>query len=400
MTTVSVMKRAAACEAEGTWAQSSGNDPLRSHHRRCGTQLLVLGTVVGIAAIPVALLRSIVPLSQLAVAFTVSSDLARGRSVHHGHLRSHLPRSAFNLGDLFGGAPEFEYEIPKKVDAVLAGLKQSTEVMLNLRNDRLDIELPPGYRLGVEGNAKGRLYEAGSLKDDIDAADRELARVFAEMLQPIGAGIVIAFRTKALVRAAKKKWKHEMDEGKLMSFPESKFAFATEVGSEQFIKQMLESNCQCLLVVAPRIEQLRVVEELSKAVGNQMGIFLLNARVRGESSDVGKSGKSGRLPTRLHQFLKGTFKPSYHIRFLPFRKNALLFRMQGTEKQVPWIVAQQRQLPGGIAITNEVLRKDSEEEPDEEEISAAFKAYDARPAEMSDTLVELLAKDKPETPGS
>jgi len=312
--------------------------------------------------------------------------------------RDRTVRRAFDLGSALGGIfgdgeEEEAFEVPKDVAALVAGLKESTENTLNQAISRMDVELPPTYQLGVEGKKKqGRLLDGKIVKDDrkeVARGDRELARVFVEMLQPIAEGLVVVFRTKALARAAEREWKLTPGEGKIISFPEkAKSAFAEEVGAPiQFKRALDQANCQCLIVVGPYLDQLRLVNEVSNDVKDNMGIVLLNARIHGVDRTTLK------IPPRLRRELRQTFVPSYHVRFLDAsRKNSLIFRTTGKEAASPWIVAQQRELIGGQPVTQEVFRSD--EEPTAEMIEEAFQAYEAKEKSVPDKLLDLVDKDK------
>jgi len=295
------------------------------------------------------------------------------------------------LGGLLGGEQKETFEVPKDVAALVEGLKVSTENTLNQAIGRLDVEVPPGYKLGVEGEKKkDRLLDDKILSGDprqVERSDRELARIFVEMLQPIADGLVVVFRTKKLVAAAKKAWKLADEEATVISFPEkSKSAFAEEFGTPmQFERALKRANCKCLLVVAPYLDQLRLVKQLSDNVKDSMGIMLLNARIHGINRKMLK------LPPSLKRELQATFVPSYHVRFLN-RKNSLLFHMMGKEGPAPWIVAQQRELIGGQPVTQEVLRADAE--PTAPELDKAFTEYDSKEQSAADKFLDLVDKDK------
>lgn len=305
-------------------------------------------------------------------------------------------RSAFDLGKAFGdllsGKEEYETKVPEDVAALVAGLKSSTENTLNLGIGRLDIEIPPAYKLGVERNTKkGRLLENTIQSEDpteVLRGDRELARIFVEMLQPVAEGLVVAFRSKQLAADAVKIWELKPGEATVISLPEKqRSAFAAEVGMPaQFLKKVRQDlRCQCLLVVSPTADQLQVVNELSTTVQDQMGIILLNARIHG------KNRTKVKIPTRLRESLKATFPPSYHVRFLPSRKNSILFGSMGPEGQAPWVLAQQRELIGGRPVTEEVAR--FKEDPSNSEVEEAFARFDALPRGVSDKLLDLLDKE-------
>eukprot|EP00435_Cladocopium_sp_Y103_P010949 s643_g2.t2 len=86
-------------------------------------------------------------------------------------------------------------EVPKNVAEMVSGLKSSTENSLNQGCSRLDIELPPSFR--KLGGSPG-IGTAGTCKDlvlkEVARGDRELARLFVEMLEAIGPGLVFRLR--------------------------------------------------------------------------------------------------------------------------------------------------------------------------------------------------------------
>eukprot|EP00435_Cladocopium_sp_Y103_P011227 s643_g2.t3 len=233
-------------------------------------------------------------------------------------------------------------EVPKNVAEMVSGLKSSTENSLNQGCSRLDIELPPSFR--KLGGSPG-IGTAGTCKDlvlkEVARGDRELARLFVEMLEAIGPGLVVAFRTSSLEKAAKKRWKlDKVNEAQVISFFDSKkSAFASEVEAPaQFNQKLKKLDCKCLLVVAPHLDQLRFVAQLSKEVQDQMGIILLNSRIFGNRKE---------------------FNPAFHVRFFEndqWPKNSMIYRQVSKSGDAPWIIAVQRQLVGGAVVTKEVLR--------------------------------------------
>mmetsp|Transcript_59074 Transcript_59074/g.93513 ORF Transcript_59074/g.93513 Transcript_59074/m.93513 type:complete len:347 (-) Transcript_59074:74-1114(-) len=296
---------------------------------------------------------------------------------------------AFNLGNLFGEEEE-KLEVPKNVAEMVSGLKSSTENSLNQGCSRLDIELPPSFRLGVEDKSqKSSMVADKQSKDlvlkEVARGDRELARLFVEMLEAIGPGLVVAFRTSSLEKAARKRWKLDtVNEAQLISFFDSKkSAFASEVEAPaQFNQKLRKLDCKCLLVVAPHLDQLRFIARLSKEVQDQMGIILLNSRIFGN--------RKVKAPPKLKNFLKKEFNPAFHVRFFEndqWPKNSMIYRQVSKSGDAPWIIAVQRQLVGGAVVTKEVLR--SQEEPNEEAIEAAFKKY-AESSDVSDKVADFL----------
>ncbi|CAK9063322.1 unnamed protein product, partial [Durusdinium trenchii] len=291
-------------------------------------------------------------------------------------------------GGLFGG--EEQIEVPKNVQEMVAGLKRSTENALNQGCSRLDIELPPSFKLGVENKlGKGAMIDEKdsqkSVLNEVERGDRELARLYVEMLSQLGPGLVVAFRSSNLERAAKKRWRLTPEEARLTSFVDSKkSAFSSEVEAPtQFRKKLQGLDPKCLVVVAPQVEQLRVVAELSQEVGDQMGLILLNARLFGQTRRV-------KTPAKLRSQLIQEFNPAYHLRFFQksdWPKNSMIYREVSKSGESPWIVAVQRQLVGGAVVSKEVLR--SEDDPDPKQLRAAFKRYEET-SDVSDKVADFL----------
>lgn len=306
------------------------------------------------------------------------------------------PRRAFDLGKAVGdflADDEETCEVPKDVEALVQGLKESTENTLSQGIGQIDVEIPPSFKFGVEGDKKkGRMLGSALALDNIEEvsrSDRELARLFVEMMQVMGEGIVVAFRKKSLAKQAKREWNLSPGEASVIAFPEAaKSAFAAEVGAPaRFRKDLRKLGCQLLLVVAPQVDQLRIINELSKDVQDQMGIFLLNSRIHG------RGRKTIKIPTRLKTDLQKVFAPTYHVRFLgdEQRKNGVLFHRMLSDGPGEWVLAQQREILGGQPVTSDVLR--TKQEPTEEAIQNAFKEFDKRERDFGDKVLDFVDKD-------
>lgn len=341
------------------------------------------------ALLPLAFLRLAVLVLSLCSVETLVLPCSYGIASRNGARGTAIRCKAFNLGNLFGEEEE-KLEVPKNVAEMVSGLKSSTENSLNQGCSRLDIELPPSFRLGVEDKSqKSSMVADKQSKDlvlkEVARGDRELARLFVEMLEAIGPSLVVAFRTSSLEKAAKKRWKlDKVNEAQVISFFDSKkSAFASEVEAPaQFNQKLRKLDCKCLLVVAPHLDQLRFVAQLSKEVQDQMGIILLNSRIFGN--------RKVKAPPRLKNFIKKEFNPAFHVRFFEndqWPKNSMIYRQVSKSGDAPWIIAVQRQLVGGAVVTKEVLR--SQEEPNEEAIEAAFKKY-AESSDVSDKVADFL----------
>lgn len=277
---------------------------------------------------------------------------------------------------------------------MVKALKESSEDAFQAGIGRLDIELPPAYKIGLESQKKqSRLLEGKDLTtaEEVHRGDREIAHLFIEMLRDaVGGGLAVVFRNKALAEAAKEAWRkaEETKVARILAFPEGKkglSAFGTEVNAPlKFIKKLKEMRIGCLLVVAPMQEQLQIVEELSNQVQEQMGILLINARIRT------KGPLAAKLSDRMQERLCKTFEPSFHVRFLD-KKNTILFKQFSTRVESdPWILAQQRELLGGRPYTSEITR--FEGQPTEEQIAAAYAKWEETTKE-SEGILNIMDKE-------
>jgi len=180
----------------------------------------------------------------------------------------------------------------------------------------MDIEFPVGTKFGVEKNSgsakkRGRKLasavddpsESGITKDLLDTSDRELARLFVEMFQPVGGqAITVVFSDNSLADAAQQKWKGDAGaecrvvsttRGKKrksvlkgMGGPKKtkkKKGFAAKMNDEFSDETSgpfkLPENCEVAIFVAPTAKDLITVDRICKDVGMGTLVILLNARL-------------------------------------------------------------------------------------------------------------------------
>ena len=91
--------------------------------------------------------------------------------------------------------------VPRDIKETTAQLKQSVQAALQGRQSRMEIEMPIAAKFAVESGplGKGRLPA-------MERSDRELARLFVEMFDPIGESVVLVFNENRLAKEAKRKW--------------------------------------------------------------------------------------------------------------------------------------------------------------------------------------------------
>jgi hypothetical protein len=146
--------------------------------------------------------------------------------------------------------------------------------------------------------------EGGPTRDQLDQSDRELARIFVEMFQPVGGeNIVVAFTEQDLADMAKKKWKDDSGAScRIMAMNRRKGGmgaakknkankpkgFAAKLAAEMNDDDNdgsaggpfeLGKNTEVALFVAPGPKELVVIEKICKEVGMGTLVILLNARL-------------------------------------------------------------------------------------------------------------------------
>eukprot|EP00536_Pseudo-nitzschia_multiseries_P006722 jgi/Psemu1/193766/e_gw1.146.107.1 len=224
-----------------------------------------------------------------------------------------------------GGGDKSDEDLPRDVKEAVTSCRQATQQALQNRLSRMDIEFPVGTDFGVEKKPKPkggrrRRQEADEESNGIsgaptraklDRSDRELARLFVEMFQPVGGdNIVVSFVDDELADVAKANWKNDAGascrvlamnrrpggaakknkkKGKKVLTSARGFAakMAAEVedtapkegGNSNRGPFKLPDNTEVALFVAPGPKELVVIEKICESVGMGTLVVLLNARL-------------------------------------------------------------------------------------------------------------------------
>ncbi len=190
-----------------------------------------------------------------------------------------------------------------------------------------DIEFPVGTKFGVEKKNSTKKKKGGKLasalssddsssseltRDVLDTSDRELARLFVEMFQPLGGEhISVVFHNGNLAQEAAQSWKGDasaecqilsLNRGKKIKSAikgvksrgmgmgaggggrkSKKKAFATKM-NEEFDDESsgpfkLPNGCELALFVAPTAKDLVTIKKICDDVGMGTLVVLLNARL-------------------------------------------------------------------------------------------------------------------------
>jgi hypothetical protein len=247
------------------------------------------------------------------------------------------PTATTNLRMIsFGGSGDEtsqEEQLPRDVKEAVTNCRQATQTALQNRLSRMDIEFPVGTDFGVEkktkpkgGRRRNQQASQQESMDDgsgggaptqltLDRSDRELARLFVDMFQPVGGDkIVVSFVDDGLAEIAKKSWQNDAlascrvlamnrrpggsknpkkkKRKKVLTTSGMGFAakMAAEVedsgsgdneisGSSGRGPFELPPNTEVALFVAPGPRELVVIEKICEKVGMGTLVVLLNARL-------------------------------------------------------------------------------------------------------------------------
>jgi hypothetical protein len=189
--------------------------------------------------------------------------------------------------------------LPRDVKEAVSRCREATQEALKGQLSRMDIEFPVGTKFGVEKypKQKSATQDGGPTKSVLDQSDRELARLFVDMFQPVGGeNIVVAFTEQSMADAAKKKWKGDSTAssrimamnrragGKSKKKKNKPKGFAAKLAAE--VEDSTESGpfelpdgTQVALFVSPGPKELPVIEKVCNQVGMRTCVILLNARL-------------------------------------------------------------------------------------------------------------------------
>jgi hypothetical protein len=270
-------------------------------------------------------------------------------SLQHSKMPNRVPgRSRFSpvhFGFLGVTNSETVKTLPRDVKEAVQRCRQAVQAALQNRVSRMDVEFPVGTNFGVEIRRKDAKKSAlarelsndtsssAPTRDTLIQSDRELARLFVEMFQPVGnEHICVIFRDLEQANFAREQWKtddmaatchirsFDRRRSKSTSRISSKgkkvkkaigFAakLAAEIDTDNDTENVsgpfqLPNNTEVALVVAPGPRELLVVERLSREIGMGTLIVLLNARLE-------TINNFGSVATET--WFRSEFEPVFHL---------------------------------------------------------------------------------------
>jgi hypothetical protein len=183
----------------------------------------------------------------------------------------------------------------------------ATQAALENRISRIDVEFPVGAKFNVEPTPKKNRQSGGDSKgtptrNDLDRSDRELARLFVDMFQPVGGDqLAVVFPEAAGADAAHKKWKGDPTAAcRVLSLDRRRSGASKQNNknnkSRGFAAMLLAEvddnegaavggpfqlpeNTEVAIFVAPGPKELVIVERICEQVGMGTLVILLNARL-------------------------------------------------------------------------------------------------------------------------
>lgn len=190
--------------------------------------------------------------------------------------------------------------LPKDVKEAVSKCREATQEALQNRISRMDIEFPVGTKFNVEksGSKASKNKRGPPTLADFHRSDRELARLFVEMFQPVGGeNIAVVFREDEQADMAKQVWKGDFSAAsrilalnrsnggkqrrtatKSMGFA-AKLAAEIDDGEDPSGPFALPDHTEVALFVSPGPKELIVVEKICEKVGEGTLVVLLNTRL-------------------------------------------------------------------------------------------------------------------------
>jgi len=188
--------------------------------------------------------------------------------------------------------------LPKDVKDAVSQCRIATQEALKNRISRMDIEFPVGTKFGVEkGGTKKKKSDSTPTQEDLERSDRELARLFVDMFQPVGSDrIAVVLKNVDSADKTRKQWKGDptaasrilsADRRKSGSKKKKKQSkgFAAKIAAEvddnadESGPFQLPDNTEVALFVAPGPKEMILIERICNSVGMGTLVILLNARL-------------------------------------------------------------------------------------------------------------------------
>jgi len=221
------------------------------------------------------------------------------------------------IGSVFGGGGDSkDPQLPKDIKDAISKCRGAVQKGLENKISRMDIEMPVGANFGVE-NKKGSKNKRGNLStltggdemqegltmEKLDKSNRELARLFVEMFQPLGGEHISAvFNDEYLANQARQLWSKDLSaECNIVAIDRKMKKGVLKIGNKgkkkkpkgfaaKMAEEMEEENTasgpftipkdtEVAIFVDPGPKELIAIERICNDVGMGTCVILLNARL-------------------------------------------------------------------------------------------------------------------------
>lgn len=202
-----------------------------------------------------------------------------------------------------GDGGKKEITLPRDVKEAVSKCRSSVQNGLQQRISRMSVQMPVGAKFGVEKGSKSKREKEGAVtKETLETSDRELARIFVEMFQPLGGeSISVVFNDADQAEKAESAWKvqssaqsrvlsinRRSSKKKKAKLKSKSMGFAAKLdialstssdggsGSGPF---KLPNPCELAIFVSPGTKELNTIHRLCRELGMDTLVILLNARL-------------------------------------------------------------------------------------------------------------------------
>lgn len=196
-------------------------------------------------------------------------------------------------------------DYPIKTKNIISKLTSNIQLALQNQLSRIEIEMPPGTNYGVEVKSKqSQLLDRESKSDLIRNSNREVARLLTEMFVSISSSTTVLFPTEDEAFKARNLW-GGLFRGKVLSIdtPDAKGygklrsrRFTIEEQEQALLQSSdgiyIPENSDLLIIVGPRLKDLKKIKLISQKLTPATLIILLNARIGAMALESDSSNKS------------------------------------------------------------------------------------------------------------
>ena len=288
-------------------------------------------------------------------------------------------RSCSSLSMISFSTPSSDTSFPRDVKEAVSKCRAAVQTALENRLSRMDIEMPVGAKFGVEKPSnknskqkKSEMMNDGSSQskltyESLQTSDRELARLFVEMFQPVGGNAIsTVFMDGLSASKASKTWKNEVGaECQIHCITKSQLSssgkkkkqtrgFAAKMAAEldESIGKpfTLPPNCEVAIFVSPGPKELITIETIANEVGMGTLIILLNARLASVSNYNTPEAK---------KLFTEEFEPVFHLGAAPqeYSPGCLVHRAYPND----WLLARKPKVGQPKVIAQQSNRFSNEE---------------------------------------